>query len=406
MKSKYYDKLEKAARQTILIHKADTLIRIILRTIVNSLKVKHAGIFIYDKKREEYVVKLSRGYHGFKIPSGFAKIKTNNALIRYFTDAGLQFSKDLILRDKILRLLRNEAFRKNRRIINFLEEMKLNLSLYQANVCIPGFFRKELVGILFLGEKNNGKKFNEEEIRFLSVLASDVVMALKNAWLIEDLNRQIETNRRLLLQVVLALASSIEAKDKYTKGHTERVANYSLAIACALKKAKKINNWHRFLEDLRIAALLHDIGKIGIPENILNKNISLSPQEIAVIQNHPLIGSNILENVEEFNEAIEGVKYHHEKYDGTGYPSHLKGKQIPLIAAIISLADTFDAMVTDRPYRRAFSAAEAVNEIKMGRGKQFSPAVVDAFLKSQRSQNGFLKTAESNPIESRKEAQK
>lgn len=381
MKPEYHKKLQIAARQTILIHRADTLIRIILRTIVTSLKVTHAGIFIYDKAKDEYIVKVSRGNSGLKVPAGFIKIKKDNPLVRYFTDKSINFPKEHILWSKISSRIKYCKTKKDIKTKKFLEALKFDLSLYEAKACIPGFFRKDLVGILFLGEKRNRKSFSEEELRFLSVLASDVVMALKNAWLIEDLNRQIEINKRLLFQTVAALASSIEAKDKYTIGHTERVANYCLAIAYALKKRERIEGWEKFLENLKIAALFHDIGKIGIPESILHKEVALNDEEKKIIESHPLIGANILNHIEEFRQALEGVKYHHEKHDGTGYPYHLKGRKIPLIASIIALADTFDAMITDRPYRRGMPQDKAIEEIKKVRGIQFAPHVVDAFLK-------------------------
>lgn len=381
MKPEYHKKLQIAARQTILIHRADTLIRIILRTIVTSLKVTHAGIFIYDKAKDEYVVKVSRGHLGLKVPAGFAKISKGSALVRYFTDKNINLPKEHILWPKILSRIKYYSARRDAKAKRFLEALKFELSLYEAKACIPGFFRKDLVGILFLGEKRNKKSLTEEELRFLSVLASDVVMALKNAWLIEDLNRQIENNKRLLFQTVAALASSIEAKDKYTIGHTERVANYCLAIAYVLKKREKIEGWEKFLENLKIAALFHDIGKIGVPESILNKEVALDEEERKIMQNHPLIGANILNHIEEFRQALEGVKYHHEKHDGSGYPCHLKGRKIPLIASIIALADTFDAMITDRPYRKGMPQDKALEEIKRMKGVQFAPSVVDAFLK-------------------------
>ncbi len=399
MKTEYQKKLQIAARQTILIHRADTLIRIILRTIVQSLKVKHAGIFIYDKSKDEYVVKISRGHCNFKIPSGFVKIKQDNPLIRYFTDKNLKFTKEHILWDRISNYCKAPSVKNNTKVKNILEGIKSNLSLYQAKACIPGFFREELVGILFLGDKINKKKFNDNELRFLSVLASDVVMALKNAWLIEDLNRQIELNKRLLLQTISALASSIEAKDKYTIGHTERVANYSLAVAMVLRKHQKIQQWDKFIENLRLGALFHDIGKIGIPENILNKNGSLNREEREIMMQHPTIGANILGHIEELNQALEGVKYHHERYDGSGYPSHLKGKKIPLMASIIALADAFDAFTSDRPYRKAMSIEHAIKIIRKGRGSQFAPSVVNAFLEVYYNKEKFADIINGEPMD-------
>ncbi|MBD3246490.1 MAG: HD domain-containing protein [Candidatus Omnitrophica bacterium] len=376
----YQQDLEKAARQMILIHRSSTLTRLILRTIVAKVKVEHAGLFIYDKQRDEYVVKVSRGATGMKIPSGFVKISQENSLIRYFREPSLPYPKDSILWSSLNGYLRSAKRRKNEELVNFLEDLRMTLSLYQARACVPGFFRKELVGVLFLGEKTDQQGLSKEELGYLSVLASDVVMAIKNAWLIEDLNQQVEVNKRLFVQTVSALASSIEAKDMYTIGHTERVVEKSLEIARQMRRRKRIRNWESFLENLRVAALLHDIGKIGIPEKILNKKKWLNEKERGVIERHPLIGAKILQQVEEMKDALLGVKHHHERYDGKGYPSGLRGKEIPLTAAIIAVADSFDAMIIDRPYRKGLRLSEALEEIRKNRGKQFAPAVVDAFL--------------------------
>lgn len=385
MREDYRRSLETAARQMILVHRADTLARLILRTILSNLKVKHAGILIFDKKRDEYVLKVSRGRSGFKIPAGFVKVKKNNPLIRYFTDKRLPFPKNIILADSIHRLAARSGEPSKKNLKNFLKDLEINLSLYQAKACIPGFYRNELVGILFLGDKKDKSRFSQDELGFLAVLASDVVMALKNTWLIEDLNRQLAINKRLFIQIVSALASSIEAKDAYTSGHTERVVQHSLLIAYNLKHVLRTKSWEKFTENLKIAALLHDIGKIGIPENILNKISSLSDEERKIIENHPSIGATILGHVEELGDVLAGVKYHHERYDGTGYPYHLKGRQIPLIAAIVCLADAFDAMTMDRPYHKALSYKDAIKEIRKNRGKQFAPSVVDAFLRAYSS---------------------
>ncbi|MFH1771470.1 MAG: HD-GYP domain-containing protein [Candidatus Omnitrophota bacterium] len=378
----YRKKLEQAARQMIAIHNADTLVKIILRTVIRTIRVKHAGILIYDSDKDAYIVRISRGHPGFRIPSGFVKVSVENPVIRYFTDRNLKFPKDILTYKAIESYARTSSVKKNKRLKRFIENLKTNLFLYQAKVCIPGFFRKDLIGVLFLGEKINKKPIREEEIGFLSVLASDVVMALKNAWLIEDLNKQLEINKRLFLQIVSALASSIEAKDRYTSGHTSRVVEYSLAIVRNLKRKKIASDWEKFHEDVRISALLHDIGKIGIPENILNKTTPLDEKELKIVQVHPLIGLQIIDHVKGFGEVQHGIQYHHERYDGGGYPYGLKGRKIPLIASIIALADAYDAMTTDRPYRKALTKAKALEEIKKNRKKQFSPPVVDAFLKA------------------------
>jgi len=378
MKRDYRHDLEKAARQMILVHRVDTLARLILRTIMRNIKVKHAGIFLYDKEKGEYVIKVSKGKRGVRVPVGFAKIKKDNPLVRYFTDnAFISFDRDFLLYNRLNYYLKYSRLKGQKNLVKFLCDLKEELSLIQAKACVPGFFRNNLVGILFLGAKIDRTGFRPEELGFLSVLASDVVMAIQNAWLFEDLSKQLENNKRLFLSTVTALATAIEAKDKYTSGHTERVVKYALAIADNIKQYQFTNESR---ENLRIAALLHDIGKIGIPEEILNKKGYLTEKEKKFIFRHPLVGIDILSPINELKEVIVGVKYHHERYDGKGYPFKLKGRKIPLIAAIISVADSFDAMTTDRPYKKAFSKEEALEEIKRNRGKQFHPVVVDAFI--------------------------
>jgi len=374
--------LEKTAKQTILIHRSDTLIKLILRTIVSKLNLEYAAMAIYDKNKDEYVIKISRTKGNFKIPPNFLKITKENPIVKYFTNKDFPSRKDHIFLDKISLLIKSKKIKRNPKLLRFLEDLKFTLLLYRARACIAGFFGKDLIGILFLGERKDKKKINDDDLAFLSVLSTDIVMSLKNAWLFEDLNYQIQKNKDLFLQTVLALASSIEAKDRYTRGHTERVVKYSLAIADVLKKYIKIQNYDKFKEDLRISALLHDIGKIGVPERILNKKKPLNVKDIEYIRKHPVIGADILEKIKDFKDIVLAVKHHHERYDGKGYPDGLKNKKIPLLASIIAIADAFDAMTTDRPYRKAFSLKEAVKEIKRNRKRQFSPLVVDSFLKA------------------------
>lgn len=378
----YKKQLEEAARQMILVHRVDTLAKLILRRIIRSLKVSHTGIFLYDRAKGEYVVRVSQGQKGTKLPVGFAKIKKDDPLIRFFTDKNFSyFKQDFILYDRIKYYLKSSKVAEVPGALDLLKKIEAEFSLYQAKAFVPGFFRDDLSFILFLGSKQDQSSFTVEELGFLSILASDIVMALKNASLFEDLKVQLLTNKKLFLNTVSALANAIEAKDKYTLGHTARVVKYSLEIAKNL-----ITHGHMadktLEEELRISALLHDIGKIGIPEAILNKVPALTEYERELINKHPLIGVDILKPVGEFSSIIAGVKHHHERYDGEGYPDRLAGENIPLIASIISVADTYDAMTTDRPYRKALSHEQAVTEIKNNSGKQFNPRIVEAFLRS------------------------
>jgi HD-GYP domain-containing protein (c-di-GMP phosphodiesterase class II) len=169
------------------------------------------------------------------------------------------------------------------------------------------------------------------------------------------------------------LASAIEAKDKYTHGHTERVTNYAVAIARQMARNGSASFPESFFEDLYLGGMLHDIGKIGVPGSILNKNGSLTPEEFEIMKGHTLRGVEILKPLSELRNSVDGVKYHHERYDGKGYPEGLMGDQIPIIAAIIAVADTFDAMTTDRPYRKGLSREQGIEEIRRNISIQFRP---------------------------------
>jgi putative nucleotidyltransferase with HDIG domain len=255
------------------------------------------------------------------------------------------------------------------------------MKIFEAVACIPSYFREDLLGVLLLGQKRNGRRFGRGELDFFVALASDVAIAIRNAQLFKKLESELDKKHRLFIQTTVALAAAIEAKDHYTRGHTNRVTNISLEIARELMHKNKLVSDRRFLEHLHIAGLLHDIGKIGIPESILNKEGALTVEETKRMQEHSIVGVNILQPIKELEDSIVGVKYHHERYDGSGYPEGLKGKQIPLIASIIAVADAFDAMITDRPYRKGLSKEKAIGEIRRESGKQFNPEVVGALVK-------------------------
>lgn len=181
--------------------------------------------------------------------------------------------------------------------------------------------------------------------------------------------------RQTFHDTIQSLSVAIDAKDRYTKGHSTRVADYAVALAKELKwPADKI-------EFLRYIALLHDVGKIAVPEPILKKEGTLTREEYSRMKCHAAAGSELIREIKFFAEGIAIIKHHHERWDGAGYPDGLSGEQIPAGARLLLVADAFDAMTSDRPYRRALSPFTALQEIRAGAGSQFDPQVVDAFAR-------------------------
>jgi len=373
--------LSHVAKQMILIHDAELLSKMVIRTVTRTLGVKYSGLFLYDKNSQEYIINVSSGKKGLKIPVGFAKIKSTRPIIRFFSDKNLlsDVKKDYLLANQIKNF--KKKYKNDKKVMEFLYNLENDISLYHAKLIVPGFFRNNLLVVFFIGKKEDGKKFTKGEIDFLTVLSSDVVMAIENAKLFEDTKQQLEENKRLLLNTVEALANAIDVKNEYTHGHAERVTKYAMIISKHIPNHLKVA-YQSFDDSLKIASLLHDIGKIGIPENILNKPSSLTKTEMEMIKKHPAMGAEILEPINEFKIISLGVKYHHERYDGRGYPYNLLGDEIPLIASIISVADSYDAMSSDRPYRKTMKRNEIIKEIITNKNKQFNPIVVDAFLKT------------------------
>lgn len=379
----YKKELESASKNMILIHEPDLLMKLIVRMMVHKINVTHAGILLYDKTKKSYILTISRGPLGSKIPVGFAKMEMNNPLIQFFaTQKNRQLlDYDALVHDEAMALLNDNASAEDKELINTLLSQ---MAIFDAKACLPTYFRKELLGILLLGKKRDGTQFNRDEIDFFIALSSDVAMAIRNAQLFKELQIELENERRLFIHTTIALATAIDAKDHYTHGHTSRVTTYSLEIAKKFFEKEKKSLDPKFMEHVHIAALLHDIGKIGVPESILNKEGELTKPEIKIMQAHAVIGASILSPIKELGDALVGVKYHHERYDGMGYPEGLRGEKIPLIAAIISVADAFDAMTTDRPYRRHLPKARAVAEIGQLAGVQFHPKICSVLTELSR----------------------
>jgi HD-GYP domain-containing protein (c-di-GMP phosphodiesterase class II) len=193
---------------------------------------------------------------------------------------------------------------------------------------------------------------------------------------VEQIKRALKENKDLFVGTIRALAAAIDEKDPYTRGHSDRVTDYSIVIARAMGLDERV------IETIRISALLHDVGKIGIDDKVLKKPGVLTQEEFEVMKQHPVKGAHIMKSIEQMRDMIPGMKYHHEQWDGNGYPDRLKGEAIPLIARIISVADTFDAMTTNRPYQKAIELDYTLKKIKSNAGIKFDPQVVDALMKA------------------------
>ena len=250
-------------------------------------------------------------------------------------------------------------------------------------LCVPIMVKQKIIGVLQAINKLGNGAFSEENIELFQLLANQVAIAIENSNLYEEIHAAF-------LELSEALAQSIEKRDPYTGGHTKRVLAFSLAIA------KYMNLSTDEIENLKVAAILHDIGKIGVEDRILRKKEKLTEEEYKEMQKHPIVGAEIIGHIKQLKDVIPGMRYHHERADGKGYPDGLKGVNIPLIARIISVADTYDAMTTNRPYHTALDEAKAIAELKRCAGLQFEKDIVDAFI--QAYENGEIKTGKDNSL--------
>lgn len=225
----------------------------------------------------------------------------------------------------------------------------------------------EPTGLLTAISNSRSDVFDTSDAHLLSTVARHISSFLENRSLLNDIEE-------LLIGLLTILVNTIDAKDTYTRGHSQRVAIIAQTIALSLGLEKDES------EKVYFAGLLHDIGKIGIDEVILRKPGKLTEKEFATIKKHTIIGSKIISSLKQFRLIIPGILYHHERYDGGGYPEGLKEQQIPLMGMIVGLADCFDAITSDRTYRKAMEFEEAIDTIKGCSGTQFSPILVNGFL--------------------------
>lgn len=231
----------------------------------------------------------------------------------------------------------------------------------------PLMYRGEAIGLLGVIREDCFMPLTTGQMHLLSIIASKAASAIAN-------NRLYENLQSSYLTAIKALANAIEARDRYTRGHTERVTVLADLIASRLDWSEKKR------AELKMGCTLHDIGKIGVPDAILNKPNLLSEEERLQMEVHPQLGAKILEGIDYLSPAIPYVLYHHERYDGTGYPHRLSGEDIPIEGRLLSVVDTYDAIVSDRPYRKGALPEKAIEELEKFRKIQFDPVIVDVLV--------------------------
>lgn len=327
----------------------DELLRLIVRNAIKSFNAQVVSLMMLNKETQILSIKFAEGLTEDIIQN--THVKLGEGIAGRVAKSG----QPLLLVDML-----------------GIDSVYMDKSIKSA-LSVPLKMKDEVIGVLNVS-KTSRYRFTETDLKLLFNLASLAAQAIEKAALYQEIKNSLEEIKTSYMSTVKALSKAVEAKDPYTQGHVDRVAKYGLAIALEYDPDLLKDDMFRY------ALVLHDIGKIEIPDHILTKPGYLTEEEMNIMKKHPEAGAQILSPVKFLKEAAEMVRYHQERYDGKGYPEGLKGEEIPIPARIIAVADTFDAIISNRPYRMARTVEYAKQEIAQNAGKQFDPAVVAAFL--------------------------
>lgn len=267
-------------------------------------------------------------------------------------------------------------------IVSVLGPARAELEKFHARIIVFLIVSDELLGLISINDKFSGEEYTAYDFQLLSVMAQHISFSFHSHSLLKRLMHKYSENKNLCENLVCAyydtihaFAAAIDAKDAYTRGHSYRVSSYSSALA------REMGLFKEEVEGIRIAGLLHDIGKVAVDKSIINKASSLTKYEWSELYSHPVVGYEILSKIKFPWKGIPiTTRNHHERIDGSGYPDRLKKLNIPMGARIMALVDAFDAMTTDRPYRRRLTFMEAMDQIKENLNKQFDPDIVYTFI--------------------------
>lgn len=266
----------------------------------------------------------------------------------------------------------------------FVERHGAELLAHSVELVVPTIVRGSLTGLVLLGGKATGDTFSNDDLEVIRSMVRHIGVGIHSHRLLDQIEHRAEENRRLYEELraiyadtVRAFAAAIDIKDKYTQGHSERVGKYSEVIARELGWSEDA------VEGIKIAGYLHDVGKLVVERDIINAPYRIDAKQSSELNRHPAAGFEILKPINHpYADIPLMAKYHHERLDGRGYPDGLTDAEIPIGAKIVSLADSFDAMTTDRPYRKRRSLDEVIEDFRRTTGKQFDASVVSAFCRA------------------------
>jgi HD-GYP domain-containing protein (c-di-GMP phosphodiesterase class II) len=324
----------------------DNLLNLIVENTVAALEAQMGSLLLVDGEKQELYLKTSWAANG-QLPGTIQRLKLGEGLAGIVAREG-------------------RSMRGTGTLLSF--GVASDQTTEGAVLCVPLRLREQTMGVVLVVRTEASRPFAEDDEALVASIGSQIAVAVENY----RLNLDVE---RTYIETILALALAVEAKDPYSSGHSKRVGFYATQIG------EELGLDQETLRMLNDAGILHDVGKIGIKDEVLLKASPLTPEEQKIMQQHPIIGEAIVKPVQSLAKVVSLVRHHHEAYNGTGYPGGLRGDDIPLGARILAVADTYDSMVTDRPYRKRLSTEESTAELKRKAGIQYDPKVVEAFLR-------------------------
>ncbi|RMF49030.1 MAG: HD domain-containing protein [Anaerolineae bacterium] len=340
----------------------DRLLRLLITYAAELLNAEASSLFLLEDESRELVLHLASNWK--EVPVEKVRIPADKGIIGHVVSTGETIITHDTQQD-------TRHYQQVDRSSGFLTHSILAVPLRVQSITLGedlGQRAEHIIGGLEAINKRIGR-FTQQDANLLTLLANQAATILEVADLYTDAND-------LFLGVIQAMVAAIDAKDPYTEGHSRRVSEFSIAIA------QEMNLPPDFVHKVRIGSLLHDIGKIGIPDEILRKPGRLTDAEFARMKEHPTIGARIMAQVHTLQEELPAIAEHHERLDGTGYPRGLRGEEISLLGRIVAAADVFDALTSDRPYRKALSAEDALAYLHQNIGSHFDPECVEALTRA------------------------